>query len=384
MDMKLNNRGYVLVEIILASVIAFGIAYYMLDLTIKLKNKNDDLIVETLVMTDKAIIQNKLVEYISIDGNDFTCDNFKINGNALSYIDLNNNEHIIDIVNKYTTIDVTSFNCSKDNNRVSLFLPLKVDQIDKTFDLQLNYLISSRQIGSAFSLGDYVVMTPTGNDFTVNSVNGNDVIDPKALNLWRVIKINADGSIELVSEYTSNKKVCFEGQDNYMDFIKLLNDYANNYINLNYTTGSRHFGYDETEASPIINSMVIPVDWGCSTGQSCSIPPREMNGGGDLGYVADFVLVGNVLGTTNAKTSNGLNASYWMASRYYNYMHTDYYSFGGRYANTNNSFSLTQLLFYDSGTIVNIKGCNYIRPIITLKPGVKYMINNDGQKVLIS
>ena len=35
-----NNKGYMLVEIILASVIAFGITYFIVDLTIKLKNKN--------------------------------------------------------------------------------------------------------------------------------------------------------------------------------------------------------------------------------------------------------------------------------------------------------------------------------------------------------
>ena len=37
-----------LVEIILASAIAMGIAYFITDLTIKLKNKNDDLLVKTL------------------------------------------------------------------------------------------------------------------------------------------------------------------------------------------------------------------------------------------------------------------------------------------------------------------------------------------------
>lgn len=61
---KLNNKGYMLVEIILASVIAFGLAYYMLELTIKLKNKNDDLLVETMAMTDNAIISNAIMEYL--------------------------------------------------------------------------------------------------------------------------------------------------------------------------------------------------------------------------------------------------------------------------------------------------------------------------------
>jgi len=149
MGMKLNNRGYVLVEIILASVIAFGIAYYMLDLTIKLKNKNDDLLAETLVMTDQAIIQNKLIGYMDKYGYDFDCGNVKINGNVISYIDNNNN---IDIVNKYTTIDASSFVCNiDDNNMVSIVLPLKVDQTGKNFDLRLNYALKdSNSIHYAF------------------------------------------------------------------------------------------------------------------------------------------------------------------------------------------------------------------------------------------
>ena len=59
---KLNSKGYMLVEIILASVIAFGVAYFIINLTIKLKNKNDDMLVETQVKTDQAIITNKLMK----------------------------------------------------------------------------------------------------------------------------------------------------------------------------------------------------------------------------------------------------------------------------------------------------------------------------------
>ena len=53
MKLKLNNKGYMLVEIILASALAFGLTFFIIDLTIKLKNKNDDLVVETLISTDR-------------------------------------------------------------------------------------------------------------------------------------------------------------------------------------------------------------------------------------------------------------------------------------------------------------------------------------------
>ena len=140
-----NNRGYVLVEIILASVIAFGIAYYMLDLTVKLKNKNDDLLVETLVKTDQAIIQNSLVRYI--EQGDFSCDRININGNVISYrvnaggavpTAFNDDYLLIDVVNQYTSVGVPE--CSSDGHRVNIRIPLTVTALNKHYDVTFNYV----------------------------------------------------------------------------------------------------------------------------------------------------------------------------------------------------------------------------------------------------
>ena len=64
---KLDNKGYMLVEIVLASALAVGFAYFLLDLTIKLKNKNDDLFVSTVVLTDQAIIKLGIYELLYTD-----------------------------------------------------------------------------------------------------------------------------------------------------------------------------------------------------------------------------------------------------------------------------------------------------------------------------
>ena len=53
---KLNNKCYLTVEVVLARVIAFGLAYFLLNLTIKVKDKNDDMLVKTILINDKAII----------------------------------------------------------------------------------------------------------------------------------------------------------------------------------------------------------------------------------------------------------------------------------------------------------------------------------------
>lgn len=137
MAMKHNNRGYVLVEIILASVIAFGIAYYMLDLTIKLKNKNDDILAKTLVKTDKAIIQNKLVKYISEDPEPFNCDNIIINNKTITYKTASN---IVDIINGYTVVGTKR--CSVDDNIVHILIPLTVTALNENFDVTLDYVLN--------------------------------------------------------------------------------------------------------------------------------------------------------------------------------------------------------------------------------------------------
>ena len=59
---KLNNKGYLTVEVVLASVIAFGLAYFLLNLTIKVKDKNDDMLVKTILINDKAIIENNIMK----------------------------------------------------------------------------------------------------------------------------------------------------------------------------------------------------------------------------------------------------------------------------------------------------------------------------------
>ena len=128
---RLNNRGYVLIEIILASAIAFGIAYFILDLTIKLKNKNDDLVVRTLTQTDRGIITNRFMSYM-VDDN-FSCDNVKIVDNTIKY-----NDEVIDIVNKYAKLE--NYNCSITSNRVTLKVFIKVRPLEEeNFNVDLNY-----------------------------------------------------------------------------------------------------------------------------------------------------------------------------------------------------------------------------------------------------
>lgn len=64
---KLNNKGYMLIEIILAVSLAMGIGYFLIELTLKVKNSNDDLLVESLVKTDQGIIYNMIMKDVYKD-----------------------------------------------------------------------------------------------------------------------------------------------------------------------------------------------------------------------------------------------------------------------------------------------------------------------------
>ena len=55
--MKLDNKGYLIVEVIVATVLALVMAYFLIDITMEMKTKNDDAYNETIFLSDnKSII----------------------------------------------------------------------------------------------------------------------------------------------------------------------------------------------------------------------------------------------------------------------------------------------------------------------------------------
>ena len=134
---KLNNKGYMLVEIILASVLAFGVAYFIIDLTIKLKNKNDDLLVETEVTTDKTIITNKLMEVVQDERENFDCDKLTLSDNNTIMYD----NKKIDIVNNYTDVaDRDKWTCINSSGKIKVIIPLNVAQMStKDYSVDIDY-----------------------------------------------------------------------------------------------------------------------------------------------------------------------------------------------------------------------------------------------------
>lgn len=117
-------------EIILASVLAMVVAYFIIDLTIKLKNKNDDLLVKTLVATDQAIIYNTIMRDLYDDSVNFKCSDISVNGNTFKYKDFSN------IVSEYASVG--NFTCEEKSGDVNISLPISVKQLtDEKFDITI-------------------------------------------------------------------------------------------------------------------------------------------------------------------------------------------------------------------------------------------------------
>ena len=71
---KINNKGYLLVEIIVAFTLAMAVAYFLAEITISLKNKEEDLNKKVAYNTDRALITKEIMD----DSNKYRISNVNI------------------------------------------------------------------------------------------------------------------------------------------------------------------------------------------------------------------------------------------------------------------------------------------------------------------
>ena len=241
-----------------------------------------------------------------------------------------------------------------------------------------NYVCLKKK--STLALGDYVKMTPTKSSYTTDTsktgYTSTQTINPQELNLWRVIRINDDGTADMISEHVSITAVYFRGQTGYQNFVGYLNVLASQYENSTYTKGSRYFCYNgQTEYITDTTKFVNPAPWTSSTGSSTV----ESQGGGDTLYTTDYNLVNTVLGTGVAtKPGSVTSSSYWMASRYYSYSSSTSYRWYGRGVTTSGLNSFSSLYSYSDSSFNTYSNGYSLRPIVVLKSGLKY--NGVGTK----
>ena len=243
-----------------------------------------------------------------------------------------------------------------------------------------NYVCLKKK--STLALGDYVRMTPTKSSYTTDTsktgYTSTQTINPQELDLWRVIKINSDGTVEMISEHVSSTAVYFQGRTGYQNLVGYLNVLATQYENSTYTKGSRYFGYNgQTEYITDTSKFDSSTAFRCSTGEDCN--PIESQGGGDTLYTTDYNLVNTVIGTRAAtKVGSTSASSYWVASRYYEFYYDEndpsstYYDWNGRDVLTTGGSGVSDLYNYDGSSFDTSSRSNSLRPIVVLKSGLKY------------
>ena len=244
--------------------------------------------------------------------------------------------------------------------------------INKTYNLNVKQSVLSESV----KLGDYIKMTPTSTSYTTNTsktgYTSTQTINPSELDMWRVIKINSDGTIEVVSENISSTAVYFKGQTGYKNLVGYLNVLANQYQDSKYTIKARHMGYNGqkeylTDTASTVDSTATTPPWTSSTGSSTV----ESKGGGDTLYQNDTNLVKNAIGTLKASPKGGSAAYYWLASRYYFYNSSSSWSYDGRCIDASGDVYYYPLYGYGGGFGVSNISLR-LRPILTLKSGISY------------
>ena len=226
-----------------------------------------------------------------------------------------------------------------------------------------------------FKVGDYVTMTPTKTSFnipkTLTGYTADQTINPSELNKWRVIRINSDGTVDMVSQDISSKYIYISGQTGYLNYVGMLNYVAKQYENPKYTSGSRYIGYNNQTEYITNTSYLTPTTptWTSNTTNNTN----EIYGGGDVLYTTDTGLISTALGNLiTYKVGTTTATGYWLASRYYFYVSSTNLRFLGRAVNANGGVSYDNIYqFYNGANYNTPDSLSTLRPILTLKSGLK-------------
>ena len=181
-DSMKNRKGYMLVELILASLIAFGVTTFLVTMTLKLKNKNDDLLVESLVTTDTSVATNSLLKIINENPNDFDCGLVKVNKdkNTIMY-----DNKVVAVFGEYAQLRESLSYCKDQemDGSAQIHIGVDVPQLpNKDFDINIDYIKRKNPSPNVIfeALGNYGFAIAGSN----NASRGNNIDDAWTANNW--------------------------------------------------------------------------------------------------------------------------------------------------------------------------------------------------------
>ncbi len=157
--MNLNRRGYLAVEVILASVVAISIAIFLMEITIKLVNVTDDAYIDTEILTDKALITKNIKKLLE--------DDIEENG-GISSITCTDTSCQINFCSNSSSIELDN------NNQITYN---GTNNYDKTLNKNLsNIKITTNKTGNIDN-GDYVLFKITADSkFTKENFEANIIV----------------------------------------------------------------------------------------------------------------------------------------------------------------------------------------------------------------
>ena len=157
--MYLNRKGYMLVEIIISFTLAMGIAYYLLNLTYKFKNMDEDIYMSAKYMKDKTAITKNIMNDIdrgivqediklNNDNNEVTFSLILNETEQKEYrkisVTKTNSKYEIkygktnEEGGAYDETDVSYYSKEIDNSLVVKEIEMKKSQIDNCFSIKIN------------------------------------------------------------------------------------------------------------------------------------------------------------------------------------------------------------------------------------------------------
>lgn len=164
---KLNRKGYMAVEIILASVVSITIAVFLIDITVKLVNKTDDYHVDTVFVNDKALIIKNIKEEIQNDINsNGIITSISCSGNSCNIGYENGVSKELSINQETSEISYSSYT-KKIDTRLSGEVSISGNMSgDKPSDSK--YIVINIKFSNIFNNNDYDMIIPVSNIEVIN------------------------------------------------------------------------------------------------------------------------------------------------------------------------------------------------------------------------
>ena len=230
---KINNKGYLLVEIIVAFTLAMAVAYFLAEITISLKNKEEDLNKKVAYNTDRALITKEIMD----DSNKYRISNVNIVDNhtvkltfdglgdkVLSYNSSSKTITYGDLVVKLddTLTEIGNFEVKKVDNDTFLTIKLSAKSLVGNNEVYVdkNTVVSMNMFGFTPKIFD--LFEDNFKEFLNNIDTTNEYLVPIEINKY--IKKN------LINVSVINTTSMWYGIT-YKDDLKLIRDEINRLIN---------------------------------------------------------------------------------------------------------------------------------------------------------